>query len=72
MTRPVFLLLGALALALPLSLLAGQVWISPFSPPVPNATAILMELRLPRAVLALVLGAKRLPPGQAPWNGTPG
>jgi iron complex transport system permease protein len=56
-TRPVFLLLGVLALALPLSLLAGQVWISPFSPPVPNATAILMELRLPRAVLALVLGA---------------
>ncbi|MFN4134493.1 MAG: FecCD family ABC transporter permease [Novosphingobium sp.] len=57
MTRPVRILLGALALAFPLSLLAGQVWISPFSPPVPNALAILMELRLPRAVLALVLGA---------------
>ncbi|MFY8048966.1 MAG: FecCD family ABC transporter permease [Erythrobacter sp.] len=57
MTRPVRLLLAALALAIPLSLLAGQVWISPFSPPVPNATAILMELRLPRAVLALTLGA---------------
>ncbi|MFN3425146.1 MAG: FecCD family ABC transporter permease [Novosphingobium meiothermophilum] len=57
MTRPVRILLAALALAFPLSLLAGQVWISPFSPPVPNAPAILMELRLPRAVLALVLGA---------------
>ncbi|MFN3553224.1 MAG: FecCD family ABC transporter permease [Novosphingobium meiothermophilum] len=57
MTRPVWILLAALALAFPLSLLAGQVWISPFSPPLPNAPAILMELRLPRAVLALVLGA---------------
>ncbi|MFN3468892.1 MAG: iron chelate uptake ABC transporter family permease subunit, partial [Novosphingobium sp.] len=57
MTRSVRILFGALALAFPLSLLAGQVWISPFSPPVPNALAILMELRLPRAVLALVLGA---------------
>ncbi len=46
----------ALAIALPLSLLAGQVWIDPFGPPVPNATAILMELRLPRAMLALILG----------------
>ena len=50
-------LLLALFLALPLSLLAGQVWISPFGPPVPNAIPILLELRLPRAVLALVLGA---------------
>jgi iron complex transport system permease protein len=47
----------ALLLALPLSLLAGQVWIAPFAPPVKNAIPILMELRLPRAVLALVLGA---------------
>ncbi|HQS69655.1 MAG: ABC transporter permease [Novosphingobium sp. 28-62-57] len=50
-------LLALLLVTIPLSLLAGQVWISPFSPPVPNATAILMELRLPRAVLALILGA---------------
>ena len=50
-------LLAALAIALPLSLLAGQVWIDPLGPPVPNATAILMELRLPRAVLALILGS---------------
>jgi iron complex transport system permease protein len=57
MTRPVALLLALLALAIPLSLLAGQVWISPFAQPVANAVPILMELRLPRAVLALVLGA---------------
>lgn len=57
MTRLVTLLLVALVLALPLSLLAGQVWIDPFGPPVPNATAILMELRLPRAILAVILGA---------------
>lgn len=47
----------ALIATIPLSLLAGQVWIDPFGPPVPNATAILMELRLPRAILALILGA---------------
>lgn len=57
MTRPVILLLAALAFALPISLLAGQVWIDPFGPPVPHATTILMELRLPRALLALVLGS---------------
>jgi iron complex transport system permease protein len=45
-----------LALAVPLSLLAGQVWIDPFDSAVPQAGVILMELRLPRAVLALVLG----------------
>ena len=56
MTRPVALLLALLALAVPLSLLAGQVWISPFGPAVRNATVILIELRLPRAVLALVVG----------------
>jgi len=50
-------LLALLLLAMPLSLLAGQVWISPFAPPVRNAVPILMELRLPRAALALVLGA---------------
>jgi iron complex transport system permease protein len=56
-TRPIPLLLIALALALPLSLLAGRVWIDPFAPQVPNALVILTELRLPRAILAIVLGA---------------
>jgi iron complex transport system permease protein len=55
--RPIPLLLAALALAVPLSLLAGRVWIDPFAPQVANATTILVELRLPRALLALVLGA---------------
>jgi iron complex transport system permease protein len=55
MTRPVPLLLALLALAVPLSLLAGRVWIDPAH--TPNAAVILMELRLPRAVLALVIGA---------------
>jgi iron complex transport system permease protein len=45
-----------LALAVTLSLLAGQVWIAPFGSSVPRAGLILMELRLPRAMLALVLG----------------
>jgi iron complex transport system permease protein len=57
MTRPVALLLAALALAVPLSLLAGQVWLSPFAPHGPNAFIILAELRAPRAALALVIGA---------------
>lgn len=49
-------LVAALVVAVPMSLLAGQVWIDPFGPPVPNAMTILVELRLPRAVLALILG----------------
>ncbi len=49
-------LMALLALALPLSLLAGQVWIDPFGSPVRNALPILIELRSPRAVLALVIG----------------
>jgi iron complex transport system permease protein len=57
MTRPVLILLIALALALPLSLLAGRVWLDPFEPFAPNALLILGELRLPRAVLAITLGA---------------
>ncbi|MGN3974016.1 FecCD family ABC transporter permease [Tsuneonella sp. SYSU-LHT278] len=40
---------------MPLSLLAGRVWIEPAT--TPNAAVILAELRLPRAVLALVIGA---------------
>lgn len=43
--------------ALPLTLLAGRVWIGPSDNPVPNAAVILMELRLPRGILALVIGA---------------
>ena len=57
MTRPVALLLLALAIAFPLALLAGRVWLDPFASPVPNAAIILTELRLPRAVLALIVGA---------------
>ena len=57
MNRPIALLLAALALAVPLSLLAGRVWIDPFDPQTRNATVILLQLRLPRAVLALVVGA---------------
>lgn len=52
------LVLGALLLVLfPLCLLAGQVWINPFDPAGANATVILAQLRLPRAVLAVVVGA---------------
>jgi iron complex transport system permease protein len=57
MTRPILLLLLALAIAIPLSLLAGQVWLNPLAPQAPNALAILAELRAPRAALALVIGA---------------
>lgn len=55
MTRPVLVLLGVLAVAFPLSLMAGRVWIDPAT--TPNATLILAELRLPRSVLAMVVGA---------------
>ncbi len=54
------LVFAALLLVLfPLSLLAGRVWIDPFSASsgVENAAVILMELRLPRAVLAVAVGA---------------
>ncbi len=44
-----------LAVALPLSLLAGRIWLDPWA--TPNATAILMELRLPRGILAIIVGA---------------
>ncbi len=57
MTRLVALLLIALTLAFPLSLLAGQVWIDPFAPANHTATLILSELRLPRGILAITLGA---------------
>ena len=54
-------LLVALGVVVPLSLLAGVVWIDPLSPlwahpPFGNAVVILLELRAPRAALALVIG----------------
>ena len=57
MTRPVTLLLLGLAIAFPLTLLAGRVWLDPFANTPLNALIILTELRLPRAILALILGA---------------
>ena len=44
-----------LVIAFPLSLLAGKVWIDPAS--TPNAALILAEVRLPRSVLAVIVGA---------------
>ena len=55
MTRIVAILIALLALALPLSLLAGRVWLDPWT--TPNAALILGELRLPRALLAVTIGA---------------
>lgn len=58
MTRASILFAALLAILLPLSLLAGRVWIDPFDTSgTANAALILMELRLPRAVLAVVIGA---------------
>ena len=56
MTRLNLTLLLALILVVPLSLLAGKVWIDPFQPAIANAAVIVLELRLPRAVLALAIG----------------
>ncbi|MGX7895698.1 FecCD family ABC transporter permease [Tsuneonella sp. HG222] len=55
MSRTNLLLVILLALAVPLSLLAGRVWLDPWS--TSNAALILGELRLPRALLAVTLGA---------------
>lgn len=55
MTRTNLVLLGALLIALPLSLLAGRVWIDPSV--TPNASVILAELRLPRGLLAIAIGS---------------
>jgi iron complex transport system permease protein len=54
MTRATLVLLLALLIALPLSLLAGRVWLDPAT--TPNAAVILAELRLPRALLAVIVG----------------
>lgn len=55
MNRASIILLGLLAIAFPFSLLAGRVWLDPAS--TPNAALILAELRLPRALLAVTVGA---------------
>jgi iron complex transport system permease protein len=55
--RLILFLTAALVIAVPLSLLAGRVWIDPFAPSTRNAMLILFELRLPRAALALLIGA---------------
>ncbi len=55
MTRAIVLFALLLALAFPLSLLAGRVWLDPAC--TPNAALILAELRLPRSLLAIVVGA---------------
>ena len=58
MNRASLIFAALLAVLLPLSLLAGRVWIDPFASDGPaNAALILAELRLPRAVLAVVIGA---------------
>ena len=55
MNRAALVMAALLAIALPLSLLAGRVWVDPAT--TPNAALILGELRLPRAVLAIIVGA---------------
>ena len=55
MNRATVVFASLLALAFPLSLLAGRVWIDPAS--TQNAALILGELRLPRSILAVVIGA---------------
>ena len=55
MSRAVPIMAGLLALAFALSLLAGRVWVDPAQ--TPNAVLILAELRLPRSILAMIVGA---------------
>jgi iron complex transport system permease protein len=55
MNRAALVFAALLVVLVPLSLFAGRVWLD-FTT-IPNATLILMELRLPRAVLAVVVGA---------------
>lgn len=55
MTRASYLFTALLVVALPLSLLAGRVWVDPEV--TPNAIVILAQLRLPRALLAIIVGA---------------
>jgi iron complex transport system permease protein len=55
LTRASLTFVLLLAIAVPLSLLAGRVWVDPEV--TPNAIPILAELRLPRSLLALVVGS---------------
>lgn len=55
MNRAAWIFGALLLVALPLSMLAGRVWVDPAI--TPNAALILMELRLPRAILAVAIGA---------------
>ena len=55
MTRTNLVLLALIAVEFALSLLAGRVWLDPAS--TPNAAIILAELRLPRSLLAVTIGA---------------
>ncbi|MBB3035275.1 FecCD family ABC transporter permease [Alteriqipengyuania lutimaris] len=55
MTRASWILLGGLVVAIPLSLLAGRAAI--LSLDEPRALLIVSELRLPRALLAVIVGA---------------
>ncbi|MEL7197442.1 MAG: iron ABC transporter permease [Pseudomonadota bacterium] len=57
--RTNLILLVLLVALVPLSLLAGRVWIDPFHEHATgaNAALILMELRLPRALLGITIGA---------------
>jgi iron complex transport system permease protein len=57
LTRASLAFAALLALLFPLSLLAGRVWIAPADFGPGNTLLILAELRLPRAVLAVILGA---------------
>ena len=60
MNRASLIFAVLLAVLVPLSLLAGRVWIDPFDiagSGIANAALILAELRLPRAVLAIIIGA---------------
>lgn len=55
MNRGVVALAGLLALGFALSLFAGRVWVDPAQ--TPNAMMILAELRMPRSILAVIVGA---------------
>ena len=57
MNRASLIFAALLVVLVPLSLLAGRVWIDPLGGTGASDTLILMELRLPRAVLAVVVGA---------------
>lgn len=57
MRHPQGILWLLLGLAVPLSLLAGRVWINPLGPITSAELLIIAELRLPRALLAVIVGA---------------